>query len=487
MRRNPLVGALGGVVSLGVLAFPAGAQPDRQLDTRAVFRTAVPDHSPHPPHTPAGSGTATPSAAAVFGGSPYAVGPVITPTSTLPEAEEHVAADPNQAASLVAVVSDFALRGGFNTSKCAVSLNNGTSWTEQYVPLDASGFPVTREGKSWQANSDPVAAIDKLGNVYLANLYFDTHDNANGLYVGVASWSSGVNFAAAATYPVATNLNPATSISEDKPWIAVDNSSSSSSGNVYASWTRFVGNTDMILFSRSTNHGVTWSAPVAVSPVGQNGAVQGSQVAVGPNGELYVVYEVFYVGGLRRQFLARSTNGGVTFSAPVAITPYFNELRFNSTYRKSSFAALAVSPVNGNVYLVYADQPSSTLGAEVEFVRSTTGGASFTAPVVINDRSAGQQFMPALTVDSTGRIHASWFDTRNSPGTASRYDIFATRSLDNGTTFSPNARITPALVNAGTASFIGDYAGIAAAGGFAHPVWTSGGFNNGRLQTATLQ
>jgi hypothetical protein len=35
-------------------------------------------------------------------------------------------------------------------------------------------------------------------------------------------------------------------------------------------------------------------------------------------------------------------------------------------------------------------------------------------------------------------------------------------------------------------SFIGDYAGIAAAGGFAHPVWTSGGFNNGLLQTATL-
>jgi hypothetical protein len=43
------------------------------------------------------------------------------------------------------------------------------------------------------------------------------------------------------------------------------------------------------------------------------------------------------------------------------------------------------------------------------------------------------------------------------------------------------------LINSGTASFIGDYGGIAAAGGFAHPVWTNGGFNGGRLQTAALR
>jgi len=84
-------------------------------------------------------------------------------------------------------------------------------------------------------------------------------------------------------------------------------------------------------------------------------------------------------------------------------------------------------------------------------------------------------------------IHVSWFDTRNSPGNTAFYDIFATYSRDSGGTFAPNARVTSTLVNAGTASFIGDYAGIAAAAGFAHPVWTSGGFNNGSLETAVLQ
>ena len=31
----------------------------------------------------------------------------------------------------------------------------------------------------------------------------------------------------------------------------------------------------------------------------------GTQVAVGPNGEVYVVYEVFYVGNQNRQFRHR--------------------------------------------------------------------------------------------------------------------------------------------------------------------------------------
>lgn len=94
--------------------------------------------------------------------------------------------------------------------------------------------------------------------------------------------------------------------------------------------------------------------------------------------------------------------------------------------------------------------------------------------------------MPAVTVDSGDVIHASWFDTRNSSGSTALYDMFATYSRDAGSTFAINARVTAAQVDAGTSSFIGDYAGIAAAANTAHPVWTSGGVNNGRLQTATL-
>ena len=53
-------------------------------------------------------------------------------------------------------------------------------------------------------------------------------------------------------------------------------------------------------------------------------------------------------------------------------------------------------------------------------------------------------------------------------------------------TFGENARVTAATIDAGDATFIGDYNGVAAAAGSAHPVWTNGGFNNGSMQTARV-
>jgi hypothetical protein len=425
-----------------------------------------------------------------FGGNPYIVGSTITPTTTFPEAEEHIAVDPSNNANLIAAISDFSNDKSFNNTKYAFSTNNGSSWRERFVPTDpVSGLLVTGDGLLWSVNSDPVVANDRIGNVYLSELYFNVKGNANGLYVNVAtrSPSGRVIFTASQTYAVEVNPSPTTNIFEDKPWIAVDNSKSKFQGNVYVSWAHFFGNSDTIFFSKSIDHGVTWSKPIQISRQNQNGAVQGSQVAVGRNGDVYVVYEVFYTNKLRRHFLAKSTDGGQTFTASVAITPYFNEATFKSTYRKNSFAALAVSPVNDFVYVVYSDKPGGGVGTEIEFIRSTApGGTNFTPPVIINDESAGQQFFPAVAVDGSGVIHVSWFDTRNSPLDTSLYDIYATYSKDNGDTFSPNARVTANTVDAGTAKFIGDYMGIAAANGFAHPVWTSGGFNNGLLQTATL-
>ncbi len=465
------------------------------LDRAAIFKTHVPHANIHfpaskPSANPGGGGKpGGGGGGGTFTGPGFAsIGATVNATTSIPEAEEHIAVDPTNGNNLVAAISDFSLRGGWNTTKYSVSLNNGASWAQAFVPLDSNGFPTTSDGQSWEANSDPVVAIDRSGRVYLANLYFNSKNNAGGFYVSVGNLGpNSLVFTSADTIPVATQLNPNTNIFEDKEWIAVDNTTDkANSGTVYASWTRFVGNSDFILLSKSTDHGSTWSTPIQISPTSQNGAVQGSQVAVGPNGEVYVVYEVFFIGSNRAQYMAKSTNGGVSFSTPVAITPQFGELKFNSTYRKSSFAALAVSP-NGYVYVVYPDQPKNST-SRIEFVRSN-GGGSFSSPVTLNDSSAGQRVMPAVAVDDSGNIAASWFDTRNGGGSTSVYDIYATRSIDNGTSFSlNNARVTKSgPINAGNASFIGDYGGIAAGSGFAHPVWTSGGFNNGLLQTSALQ
>jgi hypothetical protein len=420
-------------------------------------------------------------------------GSTVTLTTTYPEADEFIALYPANPNNSVAVISDFSLRAGSNTTKFAVSFNNGAAgtWFESFVPL-VNQMPATSDGRRWEFNSNPVVAIDKQGCVYVSSLYFNQSNRSNGIYACVGRFTCpDLGFSAKTTVSVVVNPSPATEYSEDKPWLAVDNRDAASSANVYVSWTRFSqtsnGGRSSILFARSVTHGLNWSAPIPVSDPQHSGAVQGSQVAVGPKGEVYVVYEVFYVGNKRRQFLAKSVDGGRTFSVPAPITPMFNELNFASTYRKNSFASMAVSPSNGHVYAVYADEPSAETGSEVEFIVSRDGGATFSAPLPVNKPSQGQQFMPALTVDNTGVIHVSWSDTRNSSRGSSAYDIYAASSANDGALFAPNIRVTAATIDAGSASFIGDYGGIAASSGFAHPVWTSGGFNNGLLQTATLQ
>lgn len=420
---------------------------------------------------------------AVFTGTGYVVGATVTASKTTPQGEESIAVDPTNANRLLAAVSDFSLNG-YNTTKYQISTDGGATWTDKFVPLNASLYATTGDGKAWPFNSDPVVAIDKAGHLFLADLYFQDSDlgnNANGLYVSVGSFAGG--FTTAATKPVAVNTSKTTTLFEDKEWIAVDNSASApaSGGNVYVSWSHFVGDTATIFFSRSTDHGTTWSAGKAISVVGQD--VQGSEVAVGPNGEVYVTWEAFGTGSNVELFIAKSTDGGQTFSAPKAITPIFTDLANNASFRKDSFPSLAVNPLNGEVVIVYSAQVTGK-GQEVLFIRSKDGGATFSVPTNLNDVASGDQFMPSVAIDKFGVIHVSWFDTR-STGSASRYNIYATYSKDNGATFAPNAKVTAAAINASSTDFIGDYAGIAAANGVAHPIWI-GPFTF-KLQTATLK
>src|SRR5438552_12853578 len=72
-----------------------------------------------------------PNPVATFSGTPYTLGATRTPTTTTPQAEEHVAVDPSNPSTLVAAISDFSStriiddETGYNTTEYAVSLDNG--------------------------------------------------------------------------------------------------------------------------------------------------------------------------------------------------------------------------------------------------------------------------------------------------------------------------------------------------------------------------
>jgi hypothetical protein len=431
-----------------------------------------------------------------FTGFPYAVGPIVVATSTTPEAEETVVTDPSASPNLVAAITDFSVRsGGQGTNKYSVSNNSGTTWSDSFIPL-SSGFPITSDGVTWQENRDPSIAVDKQENVYLSGVYqllASGQKNVNpaaGVYVCHGTLPS-VVFTSTSCRPVfaftSSGNNP---FSEDKPSIATDNSSAATSGNIYVTWVHFTNCTKaftckakFIAFSRSTDHGTTWTTPFPVSITGTD--VQWPQIVVGGDGTIYIAFESVIGTGTGQHFVSISSDGGLTFGAPVAMTPTFKELSFTSRYRKNSGPSIAVSPVPGAEYLydVYAAQTQTTV-SNVQFVRSNLpkGAGGFTSPFSMNDSTSGQRLFPAAAVDTTGTLHVAWLDSRNSFSVA-MYDVYATYSQNQGVTFAPNARVTPALIDSGTSQFIGDYMGLTVdpVAGVAHPVWS-----NANLQTTTL-
>src|SRR5439155_17842233 len=78
-------------------------------------------------------------------------------------------------------------------------------------------------------------------------------------------------------------------IFEDKIDLTVDQTNGSGAGNVYVAWAEFGSAPGPIIrFSRSTDHGSTFSEPVTVDP--QADFQQFADLAVGPDGAVYVAF-----------------------------------------------------------------------------------------------------------------------------------------------------------------------------------------------------
>jgi hypothetical protein len=131
----------------------------------------------------------------------------------------------------------------------------------------------------------------------------------------------------------------------DKQLLTVDNHPGSRfADRVYVTWTTFDSDgTGYIFEAHSADYGETFSAPVLVSgdsalcgntfglatPQGRCNENQFSQPFTAPDGTLYVAYANFnnsVTGADNRNqvLLARSTDGGVSFTAPVKATDYYD-------------------------------------------------------------------------------------------------------------------------------------------------------------------
>ncbi len=104
-------------------------------------------------------------------------------------------------------------------------------------------------------------------------------------------------------------------------------------------------------------------------------------------------------------------------------------------------------PTNNNIYMMASVQPFSGGGTNVMFSRSTDGGLSFSAPQRINDDPINPNkwhWFGTLAVAPNGRIDSVWFDTRNAANNTDS-QLFYSYSTDGGVTWSSNVAVSDAF------------------------------------------
>ena len=259
----------------------------------------------------------------------------------------------------------------------------------------------------------------------------------------------------------------------DKPWMEVDlNSPSASacSGNVYFADTNFHGarGSSPVVFSRSTDGGATWSSPRTISSGGPEGAShnQGADIAVAPDGTVYVAFEAFSQQGLDTINLVKSTDCGSHWSQPVIVNTIDAPQAPGVAFRTPTFAFVATDTTDSN--LVYVAYQSFAGDYDIYAQRSTDGGASFGSAVQVNDDpGARHQVFPTIEV-SNHALHVAWYDFRNSTTpTNEALDVYYSCTNCNGIswpTFDASTRVTNVSHNpecrmfgGGTVAFHGDY------------------------------
>ena len=335
--------------------------------------------------------------------------------------EPSIASDPTAPNRIAIGWRQFdSISSNFRQAGRAWSNDGGRTWHNP-GPLDPGVF-----------RSDPVLRADSSGRIYYYSL---TNGTGNEYSCQMfRSDDGGQTF-----QPLVQALGG------DKAWIAVDRTAGASSNFLYAAWdyaTIYTPNG----FSRSIDRGSTYQNAVAM-PTQPNWGT----LAVGPSGEVYVCGNL---GGNLAQFtLIKSTNAANPAATPTfplsrtvnmggAMVYFTNNTPNPGGLLGQAWTQVDISsgPTRGNVYMLCSVDPPGADPLDVNIVRSTDGGATWSAPIKVNDEAAGAnawQWFAAIDVAPTGRIDVIWLDTKNT-GQVNRSELRYSFSSNGGSTWAPS-------------------------------------------------
>lgn len=367
---------------------------------------------------------------------------------------------------------------GEGTMRAYTSTDGGASWQT------TATYPKPRSPRAVCA-ADPAVAVDPRGRQYYA-------------FVRSAPCGTGRPrlFVVTRPGPHARWSKPrlveplAGSRFDDKPAMTVD-----SRGRVYIAWIRVSRIAVFsVVLSHSNDGGRTWSRPVKVNRTGRE--LTYPSVGVSRSGNVYVAWDDAGEFALR---IARSPDRGAHFgperkvaSFSIVTIPHCGSgivipaQRFTCVHANPIVAVdMSRGRYAGRVYVSYAktafygNQGAHVLvfDARLRVIHGdpeNREGLPVAPPSVTGSRS--DQFWPQSAVDAgTGTVWVCFYDTR---GDRKRKRAFfsCTASTNGGARWRKPIRAASVASDetqpgAHTHEY-GDYEGLVAAGGVAHPIWT---------------
>ena len=292
-------------------------------------------------------------------------------------------------------------------------------------------FPGVLENNVFR--SDPVTGSNETGTFFYLSLLESFCENMYQSTNGGQSW---------------TELQPdGQADGGDKQWFTIDKTNGPGHGFQYQSSDGINCSGNGVQFQRSTDGGVTWQAPIIIPSGPTDGTLD-----VDTNGNLFI-------GGEGNTFsCVRSSNAQIGGQ-----TPTFDRVTQNinmggdlngggiNPAGLDGMLFLAIDrsggATNNNIYMLASVLPPGRSTTDVMFVRSTDGGLTFSAPHRINDDGLTNKWhwFGTFSVAPNGRLDAVWYDSRNAANNTDS-QLFYSWSTDAGVTWAPNVSVSNAFI-----------------------------------------
>jgi hypothetical protein len=279
---------------------------------------------------------------------------------------------------------------------------------------------VPDKGHLW----DPALAVAPDGTVYVSYMIATRIVTPAGetpleLTPAVAvSVDHGRSFARSSVLPVPTPTDPTGSWG-DRDFIAVG-----PDGTVYVTWDygpsladvatqcypggscAFAAGDFNAVIQKSTDSGKTWTMPTAVSTGFPLGGAYSAPIVVEPDGTLDVLYlghptdASTHAVGPGTEYFTRSTDGGATWSDPVAVDPEAGTVALSTWWIDGS---LAVDP-SGTLYATWDTQTGA--GDTGWLAWSSDGGQTWSSPLRVTSGRTGRLIEVAAA--GAGNVYVGW-------------------------------------------------------------------------------